>query len=131
MRAIVVFLIGLYQRYLSPHKGFRCAHAVLHHGLSCSAAVKQIVATRGIWRGAPLVRQRFIECRNASHVLHLESEEEKRRRRRRRESDGSSACWAADGLDGCDGLDCLDFSSLDCSGADCSGAHCSLFGVWR
>ncbi|HGY9588887.1 TPA: membrane protein insertion efficiency factor YidD [Vibrio harveyi] len=28
MSKLVLALIRFYQRYLSPHKGFRCAHAV-------------------------------------------------------------------------------------------------------
>ena len=31
--------IALYQRWLSPHKGFCCAHAALYGGQSCSAAI--------------------------------------------------------------------------------------------
>jgi len=129
MRTVVVFLIGLYQKYLSPHKGFRCAHAVRHSGVSCSAAVKDIVVAHGIWRSVPLVQQRFSDCRAAALALRAESEEEKRKRRRRDyDDDGDWACCMMESAtEACDGVDC---SALDCSGADCSGAHCSLARLW-
>jgi putative component of membrane protein insertase Oxa1/YidC/SpoIIIJ protein YidD len=54
LRACVIFLIGLYQRYLSPCKGFRCAHAAWHGGPSCSITndVKGIyVVANLVYRG--------------------------------------------------------------------------------
>jgi putative component of membrane protein insertase Oxa1/YidC/SpoIIIJ protein YidD len=120
MRAIVVFLIGLYQRYLSPYKGYRCAHAVCHQGLSCSAAVKDIVATHGVLRGLPLVRQRFAECSNAALALRLQSQEEgvgepedrKKKRRRRCE------------VDECDDGPCNNGDGLCCAAAEAPGGDC-------
>lgn len=41
-------LISMYQRYLSPHKGYTCAHLVDQGGLSCSAAIRRIIAERGL-----------------------------------------------------------------------------------
>lgn len=63
--------IGLYQRWLSPHKGFRCAHAAAFGGPSCSQAVLETVQTRGLRRGWPLVVARFSACRSAYDQLHL------------------------------------------------------------
>ncbi len=34
--SLAIAAITGYQRYLSPYKGFRCAHRVLHQGESCS-----------------------------------------------------------------------------------------------
>ncbi len=130
MRTIIVFLIGFYQRYVSPHKGFRCAHAVRHSGASCSAAIKNIVLVHGIRRGAPMIRQRFAECRDSASALRAESEEEKKKRRRRDYGDDGdwACCMMESTTEACDGVDC---SALDCSGADCSGAHCSLTRLWK
>lgn len=61
----VVLLIDLYQRFLSPYKGYRCAHARYHGGASCSGAVKRIVIEQGVVHGAPLIRQRFRDCHMA------------------------------------------------------------------
>ena len=69
-----VWLIRFYQRHISPHKGFRCAHRALHGGDSCSEAVLGIVQTWGIWRSGPMIRTRFQECRQASQQLKLKAE---------------------------------------------------------
>lgn len=64
--------IRLYQRWLSPHKGFRCAHAALHGGESCSAAVARIVREEGLSRGRARTRiaARFGACREAHNALY-------------------------------------------------------------
>ncbi|WP_216323225.1 membrane protein insertion efficiency factor YidD [Deinococcus aestuarii] len=62
--------IGLYRRRLSPRKGFRCAHAALHGGESCSAAVARIVREDGVIGGRARVAARFGECRAAHRALH-------------------------------------------------------------
>ncbi|KEF34417.1 hypothetical protein RDMS_07145 [Deinococcus sp. RL] len=61
--------IRLYQRHLSPRKGFRCAHAALHGGESCSAAVTRIVREDGLLRGRSRIAARFGACREAHSVL--------------------------------------------------------------
>lgn len=43
-RQIAIACIGGYQRYLSPHKGFVCAHRRLHGGDSCSQYVKTVLS---------------------------------------------------------------------------------------
>lgn len=65
--------IRLYQRRLSPLKGFRCAHAAWHGGPSCSAAVLEIVQTQGLRRGWPLILARFGACRLAYAQLRQAS----------------------------------------------------------
>ena len=68
-RAFVLESIAFYQRYLSPHKGYHCAHRRRHGGLSCSEYVKQTIATVGLRRSLPLVGQRFQACRAAHKDL--------------------------------------------------------------
>ncbi|EYB66594.1 hypothetical protein DEIPH_ctg084orf0006 [Deinococcus phoenicis] len=62
--------IRLYQRHLSPRKGFCCAHAALHGGESCSAAVARIIREEGVVRGRPRIAARVGECRRAHTALH-------------------------------------------------------------
>ena len=126
LRVIVIFLIGFYQRFLSSYKGFRCAHAVLHQGPSCSAAVKDIVREHGVLGGLPLTRRRFAQCRAAYRSLQDETEEERRRRRRRQWN--SNACCASSDGDDCDVLDCSDASPGDCSPGDSHMDSCSFSG---
>ncbi|MEF2278610.1 membrane protein insertion efficiency factor YidD [Deinococcus sp. YIM 134068] len=62
--------ICLYRRHLSPRKGFRCAHAALHGGESCSAAVARIVREDGLRAGRVRIAARFGACRAAHNALH-------------------------------------------------------------
>ena len=66
---VAVGLINKYQRYLSPHKGYSCAHRTLHGGDSCSQHAKTQIVRVGIWRAIPLMRQRFRLCAQASQSL--------------------------------------------------------------
>ena len=61
----VATLITGYQKYLSPFKGFSCAHRVLHGSESCSQYVKQAILQRGLSAAWPDSRQRFRGCRSA------------------------------------------------------------------
>lgn len=58
-----------YQRWISPRKGWRCAHSVLHGGTGCSGHAKHAIRSHGIWAAIPLIRQRLRECREASVAL--------------------------------------------------------------
>ncbi|WP_456824480.1 membrane protein insertion efficiency factor YidD [Cellulomonas sp. P5_E12] len=62
-------LIGLYQRHLSPRKGWACAHRVAHGGASCSAAVREILTRSGLVRGAVPTVARFVACYQAAQLL--------------------------------------------------------------
>ncbi len=121
LRIIVVFLISLYQRLLSPYKGYRCAHAVLHQGPSCSAAVKDIVREHGVLGALPRARQRFAQCRMAYRSLQDETEEERRRRRRQQ----GRGCARSDN-DSCGVLDCGDLAPGECSPGDSDAGACSF-----
>ena len=90
MNSFAAFLITLYQKYLSPHKGFCCAHAALYGGDSCSQAVKMIILEQGLFGGYQNSRHRFKSCKKAHQDL---------KKKRKRDK-------------------CLDY--LDCSGVDCS-----------
>jgi putative component of membrane protein insertase Oxa1/YidC/SpoIIIJ protein YidD len=67
--ALAIAAITGYQRYLSPHKGFRCAHRVLHQGESCSQYVKREVQEEGLRLALRRSRLRFAECKEASWVI--------------------------------------------------------------
>lgn len=61
--------IALYQRWLSPHKGFCCAHAALYGGPSCSAAIAQTIQEQGLSLSAALAR--LAACRQAYGHLQV------------------------------------------------------------
>lgn len=61
--------IDWYRRSVSPRKGWACAHRVAHGGRSCSAAVREIVATRGLVRGVVPTAVRLLACYQAAALL--------------------------------------------------------------
>ncbi|MFC3833640.1 MULTISPECIES: membrane protein insertion efficiency factor YidD [Deinococcus] len=63
--AALVTSIDLYRRWLSPLKGFRCAHAAFYGGGSCSAAVQELIAQHGVVASRHAVAARFLACRQA------------------------------------------------------------------
>ncbi len=67
--AVVDHLIRGYQRNLSPRKGWSCAHRVAHGGASCSAAVRDLVAHRGVVRAVVPTAARFVACYQAAALL--------------------------------------------------------------
>lgn len=64
--SIAVCLIFIYQKAISPVKGFSCAHRYRHGGLSCSEYVKQVVLRKGIVSGYTDIRSRFHACKSAA-----------------------------------------------------------------
>ena len=69
MKSLAIRMIEFYQRFLSPYKGYRCAHAAYYGSLSCSEAVKQIVQREGLWGGRRQIRDRFRACGVAARQL--------------------------------------------------------------
>ncbi len=61
--------IALYQRWLSPHKGFRCAHAAFYGGASCSSAIAQAIRTEGL--SLSTAAARLAACRQAYGHLQV------------------------------------------------------------
>lgn len=70
-RSFAVAITG-YQRYISPYKGFCCAHRVKHGGMSCSEYVKQALLHHGAWRSIPVIKKRFKECKMAASELNAQ-----------------------------------------------------------
>ncbi len=69
LSALALLAIRGYQRWLSPLKGFRRAHSVLHCGRGCSSYAMQEIRTSGLIGALGAVRQRFRDCRAALEVL--------------------------------------------------------------
>lgn len=70
LNSVALSSIDVYQRWLSPLKGFRCAHAALFGGESCSAAVRRLVSEQGLVGGRAEIAARFQTCRQAyGHLL--------------------------------------------------------------
>lgn len=95
---IAVATIDGYQRWISPRKGFRCAHGALHGTGGCSGFGKRAFARHPTLMAWALLRRRLAACREAYTVLSMSYADERRDERRRAAADA-----------------CTDFS---CSGAD-------------
>lgn len=104
MKQVAILLIGFYQKYVSPYKGYRCAHAAVYGGESCSEAIKTIVFENGVLAGAPLIRPRFQACRDAYELYQTRKEEDEKD-----EKKTSDPCLV---------LDCI--PALDCIPRGCS-----------
>jgi len=68
-RGLAITAISGYQRFISPHKGFSCAHRVLYGCESCSQYFKRVIAEDGITTAIANARGRFQECREANEIL--------------------------------------------------------------
>ena len=110
MNNVAVLIIRIYQKFISPHKGFSCAHANLFNGASCSEEIINIINSKGIIQGHDKIKLRFEECRNAYLILSSKDKDKKMKNRK-------TSTW----------LDCCDCSS-SCDVAECfSGSkHCDL-----
>ena len=62
MRAMVLAAIVVYQRYLSPLKGFACAYRVHTGRQSCSALGFRAVRRYGAVKGLRVLRRRLYLC---------------------------------------------------------------------
>jgi len=62
MRSIVLDAIRLYQRHLSPHKGFCCAYRQHTGRQSCSALGLRAVRRYGVLAGLAVLRRRLRLC---------------------------------------------------------------------
>lgn len=63
-------LIGLYQRHLSPRKGYVCALRARSGGRSCSSYAARAIARAGLCSGVTLLRRRLRACAEASIALN-------------------------------------------------------------
>ncbi|RDH45638.1 membrane protein insertion efficiency factor YidD [Zooshikella ganghwensis] len=77
LKSFLVLLIEIYQKYISPYKGYRCAHGVFYKGDSCSCAVRKVIQRRGLIRGYSDIRNQFARCSYAYE--RLEEEKDKKR----------------------------------------------------
>lgn len=68
-----IHAIIVYQKLISPLKGFRCAHKALHGGDSCSEYGKNILIRHGVRRFVPMMRERFRACNDAWRELMNQS----------------------------------------------------------
>ena len=72
---LLVPLINLYQKFVSPRKGFVCAYRKLHNDVSCSEYAKYLIKNHNLLSAVQLFRQRMQQCKQAGIELrrnHIE-----------------------------------------------------------
>ena len=131
----VATLITGYQKYLSPFKGFSCAHRVLHGSESCSQHVKQTILQKGLSDAWPDSRQRFRDCRSAyltimasrndQNLLDQEGIEDDRNKNKR----NSPSCCSPNSNNLPCSADCFEILNFPCvphtiRAIDCDLASC-------
>ena len=62
-------MITVYQRRVSPHKGYSCAYRVAKNRCSCSAFGKRALFKAGLLLFMPLLLRRFRKCGRAAAAL--------------------------------------------------------------
>ena len=144
--AVAVGAIDLYQRFISPYKGFCCAHRAVRGRRSCSQFAKRLIEKVGLLRFGPLLARRLRKCGEVARALKAglvgrrrgfksaacETEDEQQRRKDQRAGRDSSSrdcgdcggCDAPDlsGIAGCD----APASAVPVHACDCAGGGCDL-----
>lgn len=100
---LITNVINLYQRFISPHKGFVCAHRSLNGGVSCSEYAKAVAGRYRLNIALRLFWRRLRSCQKASHTLLEENKPDEVDKDDKREDSGDSvneavnaACCLAD-----------------------------------
>jgi putative component of membrane protein insertase Oxa1/YidC/SpoIIIJ protein YidD len=145
--AVAVGAIDLYQRFVSPYKGFRCAHRVRRGGRSCSQFAKRLVERVGLLRFGPLLMRRLRKCGETARAMKAGllargrrsavskadlAEDDRRRRDQQPHGSAPDACgrnWGDCGTAGCDVPTVPDLSGCDGASlpdAGCDGCACDL-----
>ena len=68
-----VAAIGVYQRYVSPHKSFCCARRAHTGGPSCSAWGRRVMGRFGLVVGWALLMRQFRRCQHAAAALRVQA----------------------------------------------------------
>lgn len=69
MKYIALWTIAIYQKYLSPKKGYSCAHRILHNDQSCSGYCAENLKKHGFVSTVVVMPSRFHQCHKAGVEL--------------------------------------------------------------
>jgi len=117
--------INGYQKYISPYKGFSCAHRVATGEVSCSEFVKQAISKNGFFSSVQIILDRFTECKKSAIYLN----ENRAKKDEKKDSKSNKSCTAGDVI-ACLPTSCGDVgigsAGRGVSGA-CEACSCSPF----
>jgi uncharacterized protein len=128
LNELAVGLVEIYQRRLSPLKGFRCAHRVLRGGRSCSEHAKQVVRRWGVWKLWPLLKRRFARCAEAKQVLDYGGKRKPAEQEQARSTDGGCASSFGHGMSCDPGISSCDVP-VPVEGCDVGAGACDGVGA--
>ncbi|WP_229463759.1 membrane protein insertion efficiency factor YidD [Massilia sp. 9I] len=123
---LALWAIRLYQRHLSPLKGFSCAYRVATGGASCSAYGYRAIERHGLLAGLALLDRRLQRCGEV-HRDRIAGSAPAR----------NPLLHYQRGDCDCGGCDVGDLPGCDCGGGDCGrsrdrpGRRCEPFQRWR
>ncbi|MFI3137822.1 MAG: membrane protein insertion efficiency factor YidD [Methylococcaceae bacterium] len=118
LNAIAISSITVYQRFISPYKGFCCAYHYHSGRLSCSEFARHIVKRRGVFALWAAMPRQFSRCKAAyAQILPtLNTDNQPSRRSQQRRNNRSSNDYSDCIPSPCDVVD-ASFDALPC---DCS-----------
>ena len=119
LSGMAVQSIAFYQRYLSPRKGFCCAHRVSKRGWSCSRFGKRVFERYSVNLAFVLLKRRLRFCKAAAaQIAVLASANEKDDSKKEKKNSVIDYCDIASGCDG------ASLASHSCNGCDIGAASC-------
>lgn len=121
VKFISIQLIKLYQIFISPRKGYRCAHSVLHGDTGCSGAVINILNNNKLLDCPKLIKERFSNCKLAYQTIQEEKKKDNKDKSNRCSTNKCSGKGCTRNTIG-EGIDCIDFD--DCG--DCDVGSCDF-----
>lgn len=74
LQSVCLAMIAVYQRRVSPHKGYICAMRARTGGRSCSSYAARAIARAGVGAGAILLQRRLRACSGAAAIFEQRAE---------------------------------------------------------
>lgn len=103
IRFLSIGCIKLYQKFISPKKGFGCAYRIKHGGTGCSGAIIKIIEENSILDWRKLIKKRFNDCKLAAEEIKKDGS---KKCKKCKECKAGDACdFGCDVFDACDGCD--------------------------
>lgn len=126
---LALWAIRLYQRHLSPVKGFSCAYRLATGGQNCSAYGYRVIGRLGLRAGLALLDRRLLRCGAAHRAMSAPAARNPKLHYQRGDCD-CGGCDIGD-LDGCGSCGGCDLPG-DCGRSrEHPGRRCEPFHRWR
>jgi len=87
VRYFLIVIINVYQRWVSPRKGFCCAHHVCFGRSTCSVYAKKAIFKHGSFTGVKLLNRRFIACSSAFKSIQDENPKDENPKKKHKEDE--------------------------------------------